>query len=553
MKNLSRKIRHKLGFVKQRLTKRVPEKSEAKKQDPFAKHKLSATQASAAKQWVRAETLWQRYITASGDNAPPEAYRQLSVSQRSQLKYEQAAQTITAAQIKHPDDLSLTIELAEIAASSKNWPEAVNRWQAIVQKNPDTKATPKYIARLVYCLGMNGDYPSAFKIAERGLAQFPANKELLLVRAHTFFADQKWQQASGAFEQTLKQHGALPADGWVAFVQSLRKNGDYVKAERTVQEALSQTDDPQLRIEWAEIATQQQDWKVAAARWRELAEATVNNESSVDENLKLHIRFNESVVQHLLNSDKYIREIKHYSKRTTKRKYVICTAFSAGYDTLKLPAVIDDRFDYVAYTDENVNGFGVYDVRPFPVKEKDNGRTIRYIKMHPHELFSNYEAVIWIDSSILIAKSLYPLLEKFLTTGKPIASTPHQHRQTIQEELEACILRKKDDPVVMKKQVAQYEKSGFDGKILAENGLLMFNIKNKLLPSVMNTWWQEVQRYSKRDQLSFGYALFKNHADWHHIVDKPLHIRNMPEIVLTAHHDTSFALTKLNEAVGKHV
>ncbi len=539
--------------MRNRLNKPTSGLSVTEQQEQLAEKTMAAAQATATKQWARAEALWRNYITTLNKEAPAEAYRQLSVAERSQLKFQQAVQTVAVGREKYPSDLSLSIEYAEVATAAKEWNTAIGAWQGIIQESPSTKSTPKYIARLVHCLAKSGDYKTALSTVDLALTKNPDNQELLLARAQTLAAENKWKQAVNAFKLSLSRHGELPASAWVALTQALRYSGSYEEAERTVLEGMKKTDDPWLRIEWAEIPTQQQNWKVAASRWGELADTFVDADWLKDENIKLVIRFNESVVRRLHSSDAYIRQVKHYAKQNIKRKYVICTSFSAGYDTLKLPAVVDDRFDYVAYTDENVSGYGVYDIRPFPVAEKDAGRTIRYVKTHPHELFAEYDAVIWIDSSLLIVESLYPLLEQFLKTGKPVASTPHQHRQTIQEELEACILRKKDDPAVMKKQVARYEASGFGGKILAENGLLMFNLKNKKLPGVMNTWWYEVKNYSKRDQLSFGYALFMNHVEWHHIVDKPLHIRNMPEVVLTAHHDTSFALTKLNELVDNHV
>lgn len=553
MKKLSQKIRHKISSAKHRFGNSGTKTSPEAQQNLLAEKTMAAAQASTAKQWARAEALWRACIMAFNDNAPAEAYRQLSIAERRQLKFEQATQTVVVGREKHPHDLMLSVEYAEVATAAKDWSVAIERWRELIQDNPSAKSMPKYVARLVHCLEKNGDYKTALSTVELELTKHPDSQELLLVRAYTFFAEKKWNQAIDAFKQLLRTHGNLPANAWVALAQSLRHSEKYTEAEKTIREGLEKTNDPWLKIEWAEIPTQQENWKVAAVRWRELAEKFVSADWLKDEKIKLVIRFNESVVRNLVNSKKYIQEVQRYAKQTKKRKYVICTSFSAGYDTLKLPAVIDDRFDCVVYTDEHVSGYGVYDVRPFPVAEKDNGRTIRYIKTHPHELFANYEAVIWIDSSMLITESLYPLLERFLKTGKPIASTPHQHRQTIQEELEACILRKKDDPSIMKKQVARYEAAGFDGKILAENGLLMFNLKSNKLPGVMKTWWYEIKNFSKRDQLSFGYALFKNAADWHHIVDKPSHIRNMPEVVLTAHHDTSFALTKLNELVDKHV
>lgn len=321
---------------------------------------------------------------------------------------------------------------------------------------------------------------------------------------------------------------------YMSLVENLLQLEEYSQAKAVAKKGWRTFNDFQFKVYIAEIPTIQKKWKEAFKLWTKLEEE-IGKESAVEEEVRLRVKFNLSIIKRIIAIDHYKKKIQQYRTSNSPKKYVIYTSYSKGYDQLKLPEFIDDRFDYVVFTDEKVNGFEIYDVRPLPSYGKDNARKIRYAKTHPHVLFPNYDAAIWLDASLLISGDIYPYLEKFVASGKPIASTPHQHRNNIFEEYEACVALKKDNPYVMRTQIERYKKAGFDGKILAENGVLMFNLRDKKLAAVLETWWQEILKGSKRDQLSFGYSLWKNKANWHHIIEKPSTVRNFPGLILAPH------------------
>lgn len=78
------------------------------------------------------------------------------------------------------------------------------------------------------------------------------------------------------------------------------------------------------------------------------------------------------------------------------------------------------------------------------------------------------------------------------------------------EEAEECIRLGKDLPEVIEKQMERYRKEGYK----ADNGLVVTNVlvrkhTDKNVIKLMNLWWEEIERNSKRDQLSFNYACWK--------------------------------------------
>lgn len=88
----------------------------------------------------------------------------------------------------------------------------------------------------------------------------------------------------------------------------------------------------------------------------------------------------------------------------TQNRFAVYTVLVGGYDNVIQPLVVDDRFDYVMFTDtrrERCNN-GVWQVRFFDYHHEDKTRMSRYPKMHPEELLPSYEAWLYIDANIQI-------------------------------------------------------------------------------------------------------------------------------------------------------
>ena len=86
----------------------------------------------------------------------------------------------------------------------------------------------------------------------------------------------------------------------------------------------------------------------------------------------------------------------------------------------------------------------------------------------------------------------------------------HQHpdRKCIYEEAQACTNLKKDCEEIISKQVNDYKMIHYP----SNNGLYWCGFLSKnhnKLYQFFEYWWQEIQSYSKRDQISFPVIFFK--------------------------------------------
>lgn len=211
-----------------------------------------------------------------------------------------------------------------------------------------------------------------------------------------------------------------------------------------------------------------------------------------------------------------------------KNKIVIYTAVFGGKDELLRPAVIPAGCDFVCFTDEESaqhpsfkKNSDVWDVRIVSRSHEDGVRNARKYKVLGHNYLGGYDISIWIDGNIIVRGDVKEWISTYLADAN-IAVFDHNQLlwdpwDCIYTEAQKLIElaekgRRKDDPVVIQKQVARYREEGYP----EHNGLLvsMIMYRRHNAPDVrraMEEWWAEIERGSRRDQLSFNYVAWKQH------------------------------------------
>ena len=198
-----------------------------------------------------------------------------------------------------------------------------------------------------------------------------------------------------------------------------------------------------------------------------------------------------------------------------KKRYVVYSVMIGGYDEVIQPLVMDERFDYILFTDEKtLDRIGVWDVRTFDYHNDDKTRESRYPKMHPELLLPEYEASLYIDANLSIAnKVVYNNVVSFCEQDVDWAGIllPHPpHPDCIYEHAFFVLSYRLDK-----------EKSVFElchklklEKYPRHNGLLENNViyrkNNEICKMIDEMWWDMYCRYSRRDQLSLEYVLWKH-------------------------------------------
>ena len=190
-----------------------------------------------------------------------------------------------------------------------------------------------------------------------------------------------------------------------------------------------------------------------------------------------------------------------------QRKIVFYTAIYGEYDTLLLPESIDPDVDYVCFTDRPRNDYGVWQMRAAPFFHPDPTRIARWVKTHPHELFPAHEVAVWLDANIVLKGDVRWYIDTVRRGGAHLGLVSHPHRVCFYEEAKACKLLKKDSVKVIDAQVEHYRTHGLPlNQPLFETGFMVVPLKNKETAAALHAWWQQIERFSRRDQLGFAWV-----------------------------------------------
>lgn len=219
-------------------------------------------------------------------------------------------------------------------------------------------------------------------------------------------------------------------------------------------------------------------------------------------------------------------------------KYVIYTALVGAYDEVRQPEVIDERFDYILFSndieEENV---GVWTVRPISYKNDDDTRICRFVKTHPEELLSEYEASLWIDTNICI-RTLY-VYERFIElqcSNTLVASMNHPWRDCIYDEAFEVMCLHYDKENVIFGWCYKIRKDGYPRyNGLYETNVLFRKHRDNRVARMDSLWWKCIESFSKRDQLSFNYVLWKCGLDCEYFLEKSLCARNSESFLYVPH------------------
>ncbi|MFL6261007.1 MAG: glycosyltransferase domain-containing protein [Thermoanaerobaculia bacterium] len=188
---------------------------------------------------------------------------------------------------------------------------------------------------------------------------------------------------------------------------------------------------------------------------------------------------------------------------------VIYTAIAGGFDDLVAPAHRIPGIDYVCFSDDAAQRTQGWNVRPFDWNGGDPNRVAKHVKILAHRYLSEYDWSLWIDGNVHITGYLAPFLEAHLAQGL-LQAFRHPRRSCIYMEAVHCVNRAKDCPEVIARQMERYHREGMPIDFgLSENNVIFRYHREPRVREIMELWWQEIARGSRRDQLSLSFVLWK--------------------------------------------
>ncbi|XP_019178540.1 PREDICTED: uncharacterized protein LOC109173711 [Ipomoea nil] len=137
-------------------------------------------------------------------------------------------------------------------------------------------------------------------------------------------------------------------------------------------------------------------------------------------------------------------------------------------------------------------------------------------KMLPHRLFPNARYSIWVDSKSQFRRDPLGVFEALLwRSNSVLAISEHGARSSVYDEAKAVVKKNKATPEEVEVQITQYRKDGlpedkrFNGKKALSEASIIVREHNPSTNLLMCLWFNEVVRFTSRDQLSFPYVLWR--------------------------------------------
>ncbi len=210
---------------------------------------------------------------------------------------------------------------------------------------------------------------------------------------------------------------------------------------------------------------------------------------------------------------------KHYhcpSERFQGKGVVYCV-ITGGYDSIYEPVTEGSDLDYVLLTDSPVEGYsGKWNIRVVENPEGLSPKLLsRYLKMLPFDLFPEYDWSVYVDGNLFIRESIDSFVDLYAKNSGMICF-PHHVSRTIEEEAEGIINNGMAGREELLEQINRYHSEGFENDThMIEAGCMVRDHHDEQLKKVMLDWWEEYRKYKHgRDQMSFGYACWKNRYDY---------------------------------------
>ena len=120
--------------------------------------------------------------------------------------------------------------------------------------------------------------------------------------------------------------------------------------------------------------------------------------------------------------------------------------------------------------------------------------------------------------------------------GKNIAIHRHQVRDCIYSEGRAVLATGKALSKDVHNQLRKYDREGFPKHYgLFETNIIIRNHNNEECINIMEDWWNEMVQWTKRDQLSFTYALWKNNKGSDYVMSLGNNSRRNPYFIVDSH------------------
>lgn len=191
-------------------------------------------------------------------------------------------------------------------------------------------------------------------------------------------------------------------------------------------------------------------------------------------------------------------------------KICVYTCITGNYDNLIEIKKLEKNVDYICFTNNKYLTSKTWNIK-LVNENMDNLTLARKVKILSYKYLAEYDISIWIDGAINIEKTINQFIKEKCDFNKfDMIAFKHQSRDCIYDEINECVRLNKETI----ENATRLEKFLQTNNYPRHNGLIESTVLvRKNITSVnklMDEWFDMLIKYSRRDQLSFNYCLWKN-------------------------------------------
>lgn len=224
------------------------------------------------------------------------------------------------------------------------------------------------------------------------------------------------------------------------------------------------------------------------------------------------------------------------------KRFCVYTAIVGNYDEIRQPMAIDGDFDFLLFSDTvGEKQLGVWKIMPIEYHNEVKTKVARWVKTHPEQLLSEYEYSVWIDANVLIRNdAFYSHVKELAEQNVMISTLVHPDWTcTYQEMLHLMYLGWESEQTTL--EWGSYLRcEGFPRNIgTFETRVLYRNHAKKNVWAFDGLWWDCIERYSRRDQYSFRYCLWKESMECIGFLPNGFHVLDNQFFIVNKHNLSS--------------
>lgn len=191
------------------------------------------------------------------------------------------------------------------------------------------------------------------------------------------------------------------------------------------------------------------------------------------------------------------------------KKICVYTCITGNYDHLHELEHPEKNIHYYCFTNNPKLKSNTWTIINIKNEGLDNCRLARKIKILGHPTVNQYDIAVWSDADVVWQKPITEFIKKYFKDTS-FSIFKHHARNNIHDEAIACLRCRKDSKDSIEKNLKFYKSVNFpDNNGLCESTVFIKHPKDPKVIKTMEEWFNMVKTYSRRDQLSFNYAVWK--------------------------------------------